>query len=29
VSGGDLGSSTKEGYRDAKFVVSCGDLKIA
>lgn len=29
VSGGDLGSSTKEGYGDAKFVVSCGDLKIA
>jgi len=29
VSGGDLGSSSKQGRGDAKFVVSCGDLGLA
>jgi len=29
VSGGDLGSSSKQGRGNAKFVVSCGDLGMA
>ena len=29
VSGGDLGSSTKQGSGDAKYTVSCGDLRLA
>jgi len=29
VSGGDFGSSTKQGSGDAKYVVSCGDLRLA
>lgn len=29
ISGGDLGSSTKQGRGDAKYVVSCGDLGLA
>lgn len=29
ISGGDFGSSTKQGRGDAKFVVSCGDLVLA
>ena len=29
ISGGDLGSSTKSGSGDARYVVSCGDLGLA
>ena len=29
ISGGDLGSSTKQGNGDAKYTVSCGQLGLA